>query len=202
MKYAHGSSRCSVAVGCSRTLLTYRLRGMFVAVDRTHAVRSVTRPHDASGARTRRFGDSLPSRPEAVLPRAAGPGQDSPLMGARASCPGGGTKRRLQGASATCRSLCWAGPTATRCISPITRNRAHGPGGKARAGTRRPSPCRVSAGWVLLLPVACQQETGKFPAAWAGHGYTARLRGASATCRAVCLGGPSVNKILRKNVIS
>jgi hypothetical protein len=32
-------------------------------------------------------------------------------MGARASCPGGGTKRRLQGASATCRSLCRVGPT-------------------------------------------------------------------------------------------
>ena len=34
MQYAHGLSRCSVAVGCSGTLLTYRLRGMFVAVYR------------------------------------------------------------------------------------------------------------------------------------------------------------------------
>ena len=30
------------------------LRIVFVAVDRTHAVRSVTHPHDASGARTHR----------------------------------------------------------------------------------------------------------------------------------------------------
>ena len=35
MQYAHGSSLPSIAVGCSGPLLTYRLCGMFVVVDRT-----------------------------------------------------------------------------------------------------------------------------------------------------------------------
>jgi len=38
---------------------------------------SVTHSHDAYGARTRRFGSSLPSHPVAALNRAAAPGCDS-----------------------------------------------------------------------------------------------------------------------------
>ena len=70
---------------------------MFVAVDRTHAVRSVTHSHDASGARTRRFGDSLPSHPEAVLPRAAGPEQDSLPEGRTGFLSGRGNKATVTG---------------------------------------------------------------------------------------------------------
>ena len=48
------------------------------------------------------------------------------------------------------------------------------------------------------LAIACQQDNVKYPAVWAGDGYTVRLRGASATCRTVCLGGPTFLKFCAK----
>jgi hypothetical protein len=67
---------------------------------------------------------SLPSHPVAALTRAAGPGCDSLPDGRTGTCTGGRTKRRLQGTSATCRSLCRAGPTGANYIS---RSTATGP---------------------------------------------------------------------------
>ena len=122
------------------------LRGMFVAVDRTHAVRSVTHSHDASGARTHRFGGSLPSRPVAVLIRAAWPCQDSPLMGARDRCTGWEDKATVTGRISALSIALSGGSNRSKLHFPINRNRA-GLGGGMRAGTRRPSPCRVSIGW-------------------------------------------------------
>ena len=134
-----------------------------------------------------------------MLPRAAGPGQDSPLMGARASCTGGGQSDGYRAHQRpVVRFVGWVQPEqisflgSTEEPDPVRE-------GKARAGTRRPSPCRVSAGRVFAF-------TGRMPTGhrenflhvWAGDGYTVRLRGASATCRAVCLGGPTVQNSAQK----
>jgi hypothetical protein len=48
------------------------------------------------------------------------------------------------------------------------------------------------------LAIACQQDNVKYHEVWAGDGYMVRLRGASATCRAMCLGGPSLIKFCAK----
>ena len=140
----------------------------------------MTRPHDASGARTHRLCGSLPSRPEAVLPQAAGPRNPPPVLCSltgmdkhpHAHNPSGRTPPALErdGQSGGC--PCFAGKTRVRAgdkatvtgrISDlsialsggysrnkfhfsINRNQSPGPGGRMRAGTRRPSPCRVSIG--------------------------------------------------------
>jgi hypothetical protein len=52
------------------------------------------------------------------------------------------------------------------------------------------------------LAIACQQNNVKYHEVWAGNGYTVRLRGASATCRAVCLGGPPEQNSAQKHSFS
>ena len=98
-----------------------------------------------TGARTHRFGGSLPSRPVAVLIRAAWPCQDSPLMGARDRCTGWEDKATVTGRISDLSIALSGGSNRSKLHFPINRNRA-GPGGRMRAGTRRPSPCRVSIG--------------------------------------------------------
>ena len=98
-----------------------------------------------TGARTHRFGGSLPSRPVAVLIRAAWPCQDSPLMGTRDRCTGWEDKATVTGRISDLSIALSGGSNRSKLHFPINRNRA-GPGGRMRAGTRRPSPCRVSIG--------------------------------------------------------
>ena len=130
-------------------------RIVFVAVDRTHEERSVTHSRDARGARTHRFGGSLPSHPVAVLTRVAWPCYPPPVLCSlsgmdrhpHAHNPSGRTPPALEGTGSQVRwplpkisiAGSWGGDTNS------------GPGGKARAGTRRPSPCRVSAGRVFAF---------------------------------------------------
>jgi hypothetical protein len=130
------------------------LRIVFVAVDRTDEEHSVTHSHDAQGLGL--TADAVHYL-RALLRCSLGPlgrVRIASLMGGRARCTGGGTKRRLQEASATCRSLCRAGPTGANYISRSPAFVPAGPGGRMRAGTRRPSPCRVSIGRASL----CQKR--------------------------------------------
>jgi len=104
----------------------------------------------------------------------------------------GREKATLQGASATVdRFVRWV----HRCKShfPINRNRA-----PVRVGGCEPEHGdlrRVAEHWAGLGK--SRRSTGQATAAVrAGHGYTARLRGASATCRAVCWAGQHEQKIM------
>ena len=96
------------------------LRIVFVAVDRAHIARSVTHSRDARGARTRRFASRYRRTP---LRRSFGPLRPRPASR-------------------------FAPPALERGGQSVAIGRGKVSGWGMRAGTRRPSPCRVSIGRV------------------------------------------------------